>query len=72
MAPGRTRVALTCGRGEENAANNRAMAARLATLGWPSTLAEFDDMHNYTAWRDALDPHLTGLLRQVWEVAGAS
>ena len=25
-------------------------------------------MHNYTAWRDALDPHLTGLLRQVWEV----
>jgi hypothetical protein len=24
-------------------------------------------MHNYTAWRDAFDPHLSALLRQVAE-----
>ena len=35
-----------------------------ATLGAP--LHEMDDMHNYTAWRDALHPHLTGLLAQLW------
>jgi enterochelin esterase family protein len=27
---------------------------------------EVPDMHNYTGWRDALDPHLTGLLRRAW------
>ena len=64
--PSRPRVALTCGGGEENAANNRAMATTLSRLGLASTLGEFADMHNFTAWRDALDPHLTGLLRQVW------
>jgi hypothetical protein len=25
-------------------------------------LHEVRDAHNYVAWRDALDPHLTGLL----------
>jgi hypothetical protein len=29
-------------------------------------------MHNFTAWRDALHPHLTRLLRRVWEVRGAA
>ena len=24
------------------------------------------DLHNYTAWRDALDPHLTEVLRDLW------
>jgi hypothetical protein len=24
------------------------------------------DMHNYTAWRDAFEPHLTGLLARAW------
>jgi hypothetical protein len=23
-------------------------------------------VHNYVAWRDAFDPHLTGLLAEVW------
>ena len=54
-------VALTCGRVEENLCNNRAMAT---TLGVP--LAEVPDGHNMIAWRDALHPHLTGLLRTVW------
>ena len=25
-----------------------------------------DDLHNYTSWRDSLDPALTDLLRRVW------
>jgi hypothetical protein len=24
------------------------------------------DAHNYVAWRDAFDPHLTGLLDRIW------
>jgi enterochelin esterase-like enzyme len=70
QAPSRPQVAMTCGATEENAANNRLMATRLRALGCGSTLAEFADMHNFTAWRDALDPHLTGLLQRVWGGAG--
>ncbi len=66
--PGRpVPVVLTCGVIEENLANNRLMAATLTDHGYPASLREVPDMHNYTAWRDALDPHLTGLLRQVSE-----
>ena len=35
-----------------------------------STLAEVPDAHNFTAWRDAFDPHLTDLLRRVCEGCG--
>jgi enterochelin esterase family protein len=59
-------VAITCGRAEENRHNNREMAAALRRQGYPVTLAEVPDAHNFTAWRDALDPHLTDLLRRVW------
>ena len=52
---------LTCGTGEENIHNNRLLAA---ALGDP--LHEVADLHNYTAWRDALHPHLTGLLEELW------
>jgi enterochelin esterase-like enzyme len=58
-------VVLTCGVIEENIANNRLMTATLRTHGYPADLHEDADLHNYTAWRDAFDPHLTGLLRQV-------
>ena len=54
-------IVLTCGVAEENIHNNREMAAR---LGAP--LHGMPDMHNYTAWRDALHPHLTGLLKELW------
>jgi enterochelin esterase family protein len=57
---------LTCGLVEENRHNNREMARTLARQGYPVTLAEVPDAHNYTAWRDAFDPHLTRLLRTVW------
>ncbi len=45
------------------------------TGGWPPpwsesghdvSFAEFRDAHNFTAWRDALDPHLTSVLADLW------
>jgi enterochelin esterase family protein len=53
---------LTCGRIEENLANNRAVAQALARQGYGATLDEVPDVHNYTAWRDCLQPHLGRLL----------
>ena len=57
---------MTCGNAEENLANNRLMARALAAQEFDVELAEVPDMHNYTGWRDALHPHLTGLLVKVW------
>ena len=59
-------VGMSCGALEENAANNRDMAAALRRAGHDVTLREVPDLHNYTAWRDALDPGLTDVLRRVW------
>ncbi len=58
-------VVLTCGVIEENVANNRLMEQTLRAHGYPASLQEVPDVHNYTAWRDALDPHLTALMWQV-------
>ena len=55
-------VVLTCGTVEENRANNEAMTAVLQRLGYDARFVLRRDAHNYTAWRDALDPHLTGLV----------
>jgi enterochelin esterase-like enzyme len=55
-------TAMTCGRAEENLANNRRMAATLTRLGYPLDFRVVPDAHNYTAWRDALDPPFTRLL----------
>ncbi|CAN7365698.1 alpha/beta hydrolase [Knoellia sp. LjRoot47] len=60
------RVGMTCGGLEENAANNRDMAAALRRAGHDVSHTEVADLHNYTAWRDALDPHLTEVLRDLW------
>ena len=59
-------IALTCGRLEENFANNDAMASALDDQGHLVAFAPVADLHNYTAWRDALHPNLTDLLRAVW------
>lgn len=56
-------VVLTCGVIEENLENNRIMARTLAAQGYDVALHEVRDVHNYVAWRDAFDPHLSGLLR---------
>ena len=62
-------VAMTCGAEEENVYNNRLMANALAAQGYDAHLTEVPDLHNYTGWRDALDPHLTGLLARLWPPA---
>jgi enterochelin esterase-like enzyme len=59
-------VSMTCGAKEENIHNNRLMASALATQGYDVRLAEVPDLHNYTGWRDAFDPHLTQLLARLW------
>jgi enterochelin esterase-like enzyme len=59
-------VQLTCGTAEENVFNNRVMARALAEQGYDARLDEVPDLHNYTAWRDAFDPHLTRLLEKAW------
>jgi enterochelin esterase-like enzyme len=59
-------VQLTCGTAEENVFNNRVMARALTEQGYQARLDEVPDMHNYTGWRDAFDPHLTRLLARMW------
>ena len=56
---------MTCGVPEENLANNQRMAETLTRLGYPSQITAVRDAHNYTAWRDALHPHLTDLISSV-------
>jgi enterochelin esterase-like enzyme len=58
-------VVMTCGAIEENLANNRVMLTAFRSAGYPAELHEVPDLHNYTAWRDAFDPCLTSLIRQV-------
>lgn len=67
--PSRPVVALTAGTPEENVHNNRVMAAHLSRLELRVAFDETPDMHNFTAWRDVLDPGLTDLLRRTWSEA---
>lgn len=60
------RIGMTCGLAEENLANNRLMARRLAELGHDVTFDEAPDAHTYVGWRDAFDPHLVNLLAATW------
>jgi enterochelin esterase family protein len=62
---------LTCGTVEENRANNQAMAGHLRRLGYPVELLMVRDAHNYTAWRDALHPHLARLVREAVDARAA-
>ncbi len=63
-------VTMTCGTGEENLANNRSLTRRLMRQGVPTQLIENPDGHNYTGWRDCLDPGLRLLLRAAWGRTG--
>jgi enterochelin esterase-like enzyme len=63
-------VTMTCGTGEENLANNRSLTRRLTRQGVPTQLIENPDGHNYTGWRDCLDPGLRLLLRTAWGRTG--
>lgn len=55
-------VTVTCGTAEENLDNNRVIAAALQERGFPARLVEHPDAHNWTSWRDVLDPHLPELV----------
>ncbi len=68
-APSRPAIGMTAGATEENVHNNRVLADRLRALDYDVSYGETPDVHNFTSWRDALDPHLGTLLRRVWEVA---
>ncbi|HZP74124.1 MAG TPA: alpha/beta hydrolase-fold protein [Gaiellaceae bacterium] len=58
-------IAITCGTAEENRVNNEAMVDALVAQGYPAWLALVRDAHNWTCWRDALDPHLPALIEAV-------
>jgi enterochelin esterase-like enzyme len=62
-------VTMTCGRSEENVRNNRLMAEALIGHGHAVRLHETGDLHDHTAWRDALEPHLTSLAAAAWDAA---
>lgn len=64
--PNPIRVAMTCGTGEENLANNRETRDALAAQGYPVTLHEHRDAHNWVSWRDSFVPPLVRLLQDLW------
>jgi enterochelin esterase-like enzyme len=55
-------IHMTCGAGEENIINNRAMARSLREQGFPLTFHEQPDAHNWTCWRDSIGEGLTRML----------
>lgn len=61
------RVTITCGIVEENFPNNQAMAAALERQGYDARFVGNPDAHNWVAWRDTFDPHLVGLLQEMWQ-----
>jgi enterochelin esterase-like enzyme len=56
---------MTCGREEENLANNRRMARVLLRLGYRVRFAVVPGSHDFPSWRAAFDPHLPDLVRAV-------
>jgi enterochelin esterase family protein len=58
-------VAITAGSGEENRANNEALADALIAQGYTTWVSVIRDAHTWTCWRDAFDPHLPALIEAV-------
>lgn len=56
-------VVATCGQPEDNLHNNRLLVQALREHHYPAVLHEVAGGHDWIAWRDAFDPHLSGLLR---------
>ena len=65
-APPRVPVTITVGRGEENLANNQAVAKALEKQGWDVRFVAGRDAHNFTAWRDLFDRHLPDVMLRAW------
>ncbi|NHN56326.1 hypothetical protein G9U51_11115 [Calidifontibacter sp. DB0510] len=64
--PRRLEVGLSCGMRESNFDLNESLERMMADHGWRTVFTGFPDLHNYTAWRDNLDPVLPSLLRRAW------
>jgi enterochelin esterase family protein len=60
-------VTVSCGLGEENLANNRAVAEALRAQGYDVRFVEFRDAHTWVGWRDVWDPWLPELLQRAWK-----
>jgi enterochelin esterase-like enzyme len=56
-------VALTCGTGEENLANNRAMARALTEQRYTVSFHEVRDAHTWTCFRDGLERAFASISR---------
>ncbi len=65
-APAAIPVVMTCGRNEENLANNRILRDALVRQRYDVRLHEHADLHNWVSWRDMFHPHLVGLLERLW------
>jgi enterochelin esterase-like enzyme len=65
-APAPIPVVLTCGRAEENVANNRVLRETLWRQRYDVRLHEHPDLHNWVSWRDTFHPHLVGMLERLW------
>ncbi len=65
-APAAVPAVLTCGRSEENVANNRALRDALVRQRYDVRLHEHADLHNWVSWRDVFHPHLVRLLERLW------
>jgi enterochelin esterase-like enzyme len=55
-------IAMTSGTAEENLTNNRSLHRALLAQGYAAWLTEIPDAHNWTCWRDGLDPALPMLI----------
>lgn len=60
-------VTITCGRVEQNHANNRATSLALRRQGYPVRFSAVRDAHNWVGWRDAFEPGLVDLLQELWQ-----
>ena len=64
--------AMTCGIGRGEPGQQPRHARALARQGYPAELVVTRDAHNWDAWRDVLDPHLTRLLARLGMPAATS
>ena len=65
-SPTSAKVAVAVGTVEENRHNNVVMTDKLRSLGLEVSFNQVRDGHNYTCWRDLLDPSLTDLMARTW------
>ena len=59
-------VVMTCGRAEENVANNRLLREALVRQRYDVRLHEHPDVHNWVSWRDVFHPYLVDFLDRLW------